>query len=440
MLAALLSLGAADAVAQTGGVSTIRDEEIETTLRNFAAPIFQQAGIPAQNVRFILLQRTELNAFVAGGMNIFVHTGLIMETKTADQLVGVLAHETGHIAHGDLLRMKMNLDNLSMEAMVATVLGIAIAATTGQGDAAIATTAAGQHMAERNLLTHSRIQETAADQEAVQYLKNAGLPLEGLLHFLEKMESEELLPESQQTEYVRTHPLTRDRISYMQGVVEQQRIHPQLPPGWAEAHERMRAKLKGFLYPDQALMDKGNSISSRYGRAIGTYRKGKMQDAIALLDPLIKAEPKNPYFYELKGQILFESGKVEDSLAPYAKAVEYAPRSGLIRAAYAHALLESKTDTKKREAEAIKQLTRALEVEPREAQSHRMLAIAYGKQGQEGMSQLHLAEEAVLQGKFDIAIRQARLAGSTLPKNSASWLRSTDILAFAQKKKKEKKG
>ncbi|MEZ0261306.1 MAG: M48 family metalloprotease [Alphaproteobacteria bacterium] len=439
LLAALLSLGAADAVAGRDNVSAIRDEEIERSLRDFTAPIFQQAGLSSQYVRFVLLDKNELNAFVAGGMNIFINTGLILETKSADQLVGVLAHETGHIAHGDLLRSKMNLENLSMEAMVATVLGIAIAAATGSGDAAMATTAAGQHAAERALLTHSRIQETAADQSAVQYMKGAGLPLDGLLAFLEKMESEELLPESQQTEYMRTHPLTQDRISYMQGVVDQQRVKATLPAGWPEQHARMKSKLMGFLFPDRALQDKSDTVAAKYGRAIAMFRKGKMTEALALLEPLIKAEPQNPYFLELKGQILFENGKIEESLAPYSKAVQFAPRSGLIRASYAHALLESKADPKKRQAEAVKQLTLALQTEPRESRSHRMLAIAYGKQGQQGLSHLHLAEESLLQNKLDNAIRESRLAGETLSKNSASWLRSTDILALAQKKKKQKK-
>lgn len=435
---ALIALVTVSTRADAAGMGVIRDEEIEQSLRIFTKPVFDQAGLSPAAVKFILIDQNDLNAFVAGGQNIFVFTGLIMRTSDPSELIGVLAHETGHIANGDLIRMRREMEDLSFQVMAATLLGIAVGAAAGSGEAGMAVVSAGASIGQRTALRHSRIQETAADQSAVAYLKGARMPVSGLVSFMQKLADQELLPESQQTEYVRTHPLTRDRISSLEHAADGYKGTP-MPAQWNDLHARMVAKLKGFLLPDHALQDKGNGVPARYGRAIALYRKGKTDDALKLLAPLIKEEPKNPYFLELKGQILFERGRIDESLPVYASAVALAPQSGLIRAAYGHALLESGKDTQKHYAEAVKQFQLALRTEPKDAKTHHFLGVAYGKQGQEGMSRLHLAEEQLLRGKTDYAIREARLAQQSLAKNSASWIRAGDILDAARRQKKQDK-
>ena len=432
---ALVTCLAAPAVA--GGV--IRDEEIEQDLKTFMRPVFREAGVSPSSVRFIILENPEMNAFVAGGQNIFLHTGLILETRNVAELIGVCAHETGHIAHGDLIRSRTVAENISVEALVAEVLGIVAAVGARSGDAAAAVTSATGSIAQRAFLTHSREQETAADQAGVSFLQAAGLPITGFLSFMQKLSSQELLPDSAQSEYVRTHPLTQDRVNYLANVVEQERNHHAAPEAWEEMHARIKAKLLGYLFPDQALLDKGTSVASQYGRAIAWYRKGELQKALAQLDPLIAAQPKDPYFYELKGQILFENGKIDAALPAYAKAVEFAPQSGLIRAAYGHALLESTTDAQAHEAEAIKQLEASLDTEALQPETHHQLAIAYGKQGKEGISRLHLAEEGLLENKPEFAITEAKLAQQALPKGTPAALRASDILDLAKKNAKKMK-
>ena len=425
--------------ASAAAAGVIRDEEIEQDIKTFLRPVFLEAGVSPSSVRFIILDNREINAFVAGGQNIFLNTALILETKNVDELVGVCAHETGHIAHGDIIRTRQTMENISLETLVIQVLGMAAAIGAGSGQAAAAVASATSTAGLRSFLTHSRQQETAADQAGVSFLQHAHLPVTGMLSFMQNLAGQELLPESSQSEYMRTHPLTQDRVNYVQGVVDQERSHYASPAKWAEMHARIKAKLKGYLYPDQALQDKGDSVPSRYGRAIAYYRKSDMPKALALLDPLLTEQPRDPYFHELKAQILFENGKIEESLGPYAKAVEYAPQSGLIRAAYGHALLEAKADASKRQAEAIKQLQISLQSEPLQPQTHHMLAIAYGKQGQEGMSRLHLAEEGLLENKPDFAIKEARLAQAALPKSSPAQLRASDILDLAKKNAKKMK-
>ncbi len=419
--------------------SVIRDQEIESDLKVFMRPIFLAAGVSPTSVRFIILEDPELNAFVAGGQNIFLHTGLILKTKNVDELIGVCAHETGHIAHGDIIRTRATYEHISMETLAAEILGVAAAIGAHSGEAAAAVTSASTSIGERAFLTHSREQETAADAAGISFLEEAHLPTDGILSFMQTLAGQDLLPTSEQSEYVRTHPLTQDRVNYLQDAVDKERVHYTAPAGWAEMHARIKAKLMGYLQPDQALQNRGTDLPSQYGRAIAYYRKNDVQKALDTLNPLIAANPKDPYFYELKGQILFENGRIEEAVAAYTKAVEFAPDSGLIRASYGHALLESTVDTKKRGDEAIKQLNASLQTEPLDPETHHMLAIAYGKGGQEGLSRLHLAEENLLENKPDNAITEAKLAQANLPKGSAGALQAADILEEARKNAKELK-
>jgi predicted Zn-dependent protease len=429
-----LLLSAADAQAN---MRFIRDQETEDALHLFSRPIFQQAGLSPSAVRFILVEDDSLNAFVAGGQNIFIHTGLLLETTDIAELLGVIAHETGHIASGHLFRTQMAVDDITMQSMLINILGLAAAIGAGSGDAAGAAMTAGSTFAQRSFFKHSRVQESSADQSGVRYLKDAHLPLEGFLSFMGKLSSQELLPESQQSEYVRTHPLTRDRIDFLQNTVDGQRSKGQVPPEWIDIHARLRAKLYGYLFPERAINNTGADIASRYGRTIALYRRGRTAEALAETDKLIAAENKNPWFYELKGQILFENGNVSEAVAPYKNAVTYAPHSGLLRQAYAHALLESKGGDKALQ-EAVEQLKTSLRTEPYQARTHRLLATAYGRLGDKGMSHLHLAEEAYIRRNFSFARREIVLAQKTLPKNSPAWLRAEDIMAEIRKKDQKK--
>lgn len=433
-LCLLLSTAAAQA-----DMRFIRDQETEDALHLFARPIFQQAGLTPSSVRFILVGDDTLNAFVAGGQNMFFHTGLLLETSDIAELLGVIAHETGHIASGHLFRTQTAMDDISMQSMLISILGLAAAIGARSGDAAGAAMTAGSTFAQRSFLKHSRVQESAADQAGVRYLKDAHLPLDGFLSFMGKLSAQELLPESQQSEYVRTHPLTRDRIDFLQTAVNQQRRKDPVPPEWIETHKRIRAKLFGYLFPERAVNDKGTDIASRYGRTIALYRRGRTAEALAETDRLIALEKNNPWFHELKGQILFENGQVAESVAPYKTAVTHAPHSGMIRAAYAHALMESsRNDDKAALQEAVSQLKASLRTEPYQARTHRLLATAYGRLGQDGMSHLHLAEEAFIRGNYAFARREIILAQKSLPKNSPAWLRADDIQAEIRKKEQKK--
>ena len=432
------ALAASDtASAQSRGLSLIRDAEIESAIRRMSEPVFNAAGIAADDVTIALIEDNRINAFVAGGMNLFIHTGLLIRTEDPLELIGVVAHETGHIAGGHLVRTREAIENASIQAILATVLGVAAAIGGGDGNAGAAVMMGGAELARRGFMQFSRGQESSADQAALTYLEGAQMSPRGMVSFLRKLESEELLPQSRQTEYVRTHPLTRDRVDAVQQGVERSRYRDRkLPAEFYEMHRRMKAKLLGFIQPQVALRvysEQDQSFAARYARAIATYKRGDVQAALPMVEALIAAEPQNPFLHELKGQILFENGRVVEAIQPYRTAVQLMPDSGLLRIALGHALIE--TNNLAALDEAVQHLTAAARQERKTPSLHRLLAIAYGKRGEDGLARLHLAEEAILQQKKDVARMQATAAQRTLPVGSPGWMRSQDIMRASEKEK-----
>lgn len=415
----------------------IRDTEIENIIREWSAPVIKAADMEPEQINFILVQNPAINAFVAGGPNIFLFTGLIEKADTPDEVIGVIAHELGHIRGGHLVRTRGAASNASYESLLGTLLGIGAAVLTGEGDLGAAIIAGSQGSAINRYLAFSRVQESSADQAALQYLERAEMNPQGLVNFMRKLENEELLPASQQSEYVRTHPLTANRIDALQqGVRDSSFSSARNPEHWQEQHDRVVAKLRGFIQPEQVLWDynlKDTSVAASYARAIAAYRMNKVEESLSQMNALIEREPDNPYFWELKGQILMDFGRIEDSIKAYEKSLSIQSNAPLIRIAYAHSLIESGT-TETRLEEAIKQLHRAAQKENRSTRLQRLLATAYGKMGQTSLAQLHLAEEALLRNDIKYAKERAEIALRGLSEGSQGWIRAQDILHFADQK------
>lgn len=413
--------------------SIIRDSEIESYFKEWSAPLLKSAQIPNGSVNVILVQSNQMNAFVAGGANIFFYTGLIEKTDGPGELMGVFAHELGHIAGGHLVSTRDALERASYESILGTVIGIGAAVLSGNGGAASAIIAGTQGIAERKFLKHSRVNESAADQAALSYFEEAKYNPDGLGSFLEKLKDQELLPTSRQSEYVRTHPLTRNRIEAVQNRADSSNYKDApFPAHWVDQHARMKAKLIGFISPGRVAWeydDRDLGIPAEYARTIAAYRENRIDDAIKGVDGLIAREPKNPYFHELKGQMLVEFSRVEQGLAPYQMAIKLKPREPLFRIAYAHALIESRNDGA-RLNEAIEQLQRAAKRERRSGRVHRLLATAHGRLGQENLAKIHLAEEAVLQRRLDYAKRLAKAVLSEEQPQSVTWIKARDLLDY----------
>jgi len=439
-------------------IAFIRDAEIENYLHNLAVPIYRAADMNPESVTISIVRSGAVNAFVAEGMNEFFYTGLLQLTDNPEQLAGVIAHETGHIAGGHLIRGKEEMRNASAEAMLGTILATMAGAASGNAGVVAGGIAGSMQVAERNFLSFSRAQESSADAAALRFLDRAGISARGMSEFLRKLEGQDLLPKDRQAEYVRTHPLTQDRIDLVQRHYEASPIKSaKVESKFYAMHERMKAKLQGFLQPETALLryaDGDPRLPAQYARAIALYRTGQQERALVLTDGLIRQEPQNPFFYELKAQIQFENGRVEEAITNYKSAVELLPSSALLQQAYGHALLEGKDKRKEKSRLdlAIQHLLEANRLEERMPVTWRFLAAAWGRKAEmtkepryESMAVYALAEEAVAQGNEKTASRLADRAMKGLPKGSAYWLRAQDIklsTTFDEEdnEKKEKKG
>ena len=393
-------------------------------------------GLSPSAVNFVFIQDNEVNAFVAGGQNIFIHTGLIERTDRLDELLGVVAHELGHISGGHLVRTKQAMENASYEAILGTLIGVGAALAGGSPGAAGGAAAAAGSSAQRSFLSYSRVQESSADQAGLTYLKQANIDPYGLVSFMEKMGDQDLLPQTQQLEYVRTHPLSRNRLSAIEKrATESPAYQKGVPSQWNAEYELVKAKLLAFVSPERVSWeyeDRDNSLPARYARTIADYRQNRIEKAVEGVNALIKENPNNPYFHELKGQMLSEYGRIKESLPSYRKSLEILPEAGLIRVAYAHALIESSGGNKGDLEEAITQLKKAQLQEKRSTRLHRLMATAYGRLGNEGSAGLHLAEEALLQGRKDYAKSRVTGALNSLPKGSGDWYRAQDILNYLE--------
>jgi len=410
--------------------SLIRDTEVETIIRFYSTPLFRAAGLKESNVKIFIVKDNSLNAFIAGGQRLFINTGLILASETANQIIGVIAHETGHISGGHLSRMHSALSKNSTASALSLVLGGAAAIATGRSDVGAAIFSGGQNLALRNFLSYSRVQEAAADQAATQFLDQTKTSARGLLEFMEKLGDQELLSIGQQDPYVRTHPLTRERIDTIANFVENSPYsNKKDPPYIAGLHHLMKAKIFAFVHPAvrtfQRYKKNDNSLHGRYARAIGLYRQGKLDDALQLMDSLISEKPANPYFHELRGQMLFEGARLAESLASYRIAVKLMPGSALIRRDLARVQLEL-NEQPLIEA-AVKNLEAALTVERDSAFNWRLLAIAHRKNNDQGRSSLALAEEALIENKPESANYHAGRALKLFPHGSREWLQGEDI-------------
>ncbi len=419
-----------EAAAQ-GQLRLIRDAEIEATIRAYADPIFTAAGLDPRGIQVHLIQSDKINAFVAGGMRLFINTGLIMRTKTPNDLIGVIAHETGHIAGGHQARIQEALADRTIEAIIGTVLGIGAGIATGNPGVAAGGVLLSQQIAQRDLLKYSRAQESAADQAGMKYLDATGQSSKGMLSLFEILARQETLLPNQQDPYLLTHPLTRDRIDSVAQHLSQSPYKDAVDsPEMMERHRRMLAKLNGYLlsfdrvrsiYPES-----DHSSEALYARAISFYRVGHLAEALALMDQLLAQAPNDAYYLEQKAQILFEGGQIAVAIPIYKAALDQAPDEPLIRFELAQAIVESgNTPDFTQAVELLKEVTRW---EPRNARAWQLLAVAYGQSGDLGMAAMAQAESAYALGKKKDAKMFANRALDKLSTGSPGWLRAQDIL------------
>lgn len=448
------------------GIPLIRDAETEKFLRDITNPILKIADLEPQNVTIYIVNDNSLNAFVTGGQNIFINTGLIRKYQTPDTLIGVIAHETGHIAGGHLARSKEGMKEANSAMLLSYLLGIG-AALSGSPDAGAALIMGGSQSAQRLYTKYTRGQEEAADQYAIKYLDKLRYPATGLINLLEYFEQQLVGYKGQIDEYLLTHPISKKRIDLIKARTKgdnfsDKKINSKFQPQMDD----VLAKLEGFIdNPDQLLEKYKNKSDdkAKYIKSIALYRIGKIDEAIKLLDEVIentfqksrkttisrnyskfyvtRHQPSGYYrfklgfLFELKGQILFEGGKMQDSVIAYNKAINLLPNqnSSLAKLSFATSILEINTSDKELINRAIRSLIEAKKYEKQTPMIFKQLANAYSRISDDGLSLLNLAEFNLLKDEKEKARKYAKEAKKKIKKSDKiNQLRADDIVALAK--------
>lgn len=426
---AAVVLGLCFAPAPISAQSIIRDAEIERTLRMLAAPVYDAGGLTIERVPIVVVNNRELNAFVTGANVMFLHSGMIVELETPEELIAVIAHEAAHVIERHIVTRIAAAETASSQAIVSTIIGIG-AAVAGAGEAGAAGASVGQQIALRDLLSFTRAQEAGADQTGVRLMNEARIDPAAMLRVLERFDR----PAGAfgVDPYAVTHPLGGARIRLLEDAVARS---PARGLGVSDDmtywHGRMRAKIDGFLTPISATTTPrryGDPELDLYREAIYLYRLPDPDGAIAAIDQLLAMRPNDPYYWEMKGYILINSGRGADAIEPYRRAVELAPNEPLIVAQLGRALLF--LETPEANAEALRLLERAVLADPYGVSMRRSLAIAYARAGDDGMAAVVTAERLALSGRISEAHIHAERARAVLPVGSPGWLRAEDILGM----------
>ena len=422
----IASLTVTPAMAQ----SILRDAETEALFDEISAPMIAAAGLDPKNVDIILIQDKEINAFVAGGQAVYIHSGLITTADTANEVQGVIAHELGHVSGSHVVRFNEGIKAATGISILSLVLGIA-AIAAGAGDAGAGILAAGQQAALGKFLAFSRTQESSADAAGASYLAKSGVSGVGMVSFFRKLQNVEYryaIP--QDDSYGRTHPLTGERIAALQEkLMADSAWGRKTDPALEAKFQRVKAKLKGFVSePRQTLIDfpeTNKSIPARYALAYAWHRSAYPEKALEEANALLKAVPHDPYFLELKGQILLESGRAVEALPILREAVNETNAQGLIATLFGHALVA--TENKDNLAEAQTVLRAAVAKDNDNPFAWYQLGVVYEQTGDRPRAALATAERYNLEGRARLALVSAEEAMHGIPTGTSDWIRAQDI-------------
>jgi predicted Zn-dependent protease len=417
--------------------SILRDAETEQLLADLAAPLIEASELDAGNVEIVLINDPSINAFVAGGQVVYVHAGLINAAETANEVQGVIAHELGHITAGHVVRFEERTRAANGITILSLLLGVG-AALAGAGDAAIGAMMAGQQAAIGSFLAFNRNQEAATDLAGARYLSGAGISGRGSLAFFERLRNMEIrrgYSQSDEASYMRTHPLAGDRLQTLRDLYA-------ADPAWDAPDDpelqdrflRVRAKLFGYLAEPQRTFnmypESDASIPARYARAFAYNKEAQIEKALAEVEGLLALEPDNPYFLEVKGQVLLESGRPADALEPLRRATDITLNQPLIAGMFGHALIATENQDNYAEAERV--LRAAVARDRYNPFAWYQLGVVYAARGDIPRARLASAEQQVMARNYPEALRNAQAAEAGLPVGSPDWIRAQDVALEAR--------
>ncbi|MCA0978854.1 M48 family metalloprotease [Qipengyuania flava] len=435
-IAAILAL-AIFAAQPAAAQSILRDAETEAFLDDISKPLIEAAGLEPNNVDVILINDPSINAFVAGGQAVYIHSGLIDAADTANEVQGVIAHELGHVTGGHVIRIGEGYQTAANISILSLLAGIG-AALAGGGEAAMGIIAAGQQAAMGKFLAFSRTQEASADAAGAEYLSKAGITGKGSLAFFGKLLNQEFrrgISQKDESGFYRTHPLSGDRIAKLSEVYERDPAwDAPLNQKWETNFARVKAKLEGYVADPEATLrdypESDTSIPALYARAYAYHKDALVERALETTDALIAKAPDDPYFLELKGQVLLESGRPEEAIVPLRKAVDLTRAEPLIASSLGHALIATEDKANFEEAEQV--LRAAVGRDRYNPFAWYQLGVVYAARGDMARARLASAEQQVMRRQYPLALRSAQAAEAQLPYGSPDWLRAQDIAMEAR--------
>jgi predicted Zn-dependent protease len=424
---------------QEKGPPVIRDTEAEQLLREYTRPVLRAAGLEKQNIQIVIINDNTFNAFVADGRRIFVNYGAIMQSETPNQIIGVLAHETGHLAGGHLAKMREQIAQAQTQMIIAMLLGAGalVAGARGNGNnglanAGAAAVAGPQEMIRRTLISYVRQQEENADRAGVKFLNATGQSARGMYETFKRFTNESLFAARGADPYLQSHPMPAERVAALEEIARSSPYWDKKDdPALQLRHDMMRAKISAFMERQDTVYRRyplsNETLPSRYAHAITTYLHGDLRSAIAQIDALIQVQPNNPYFYELRGQALLEGGKPAEAIAPLRRAVQLSNSAPLIEMLLGQALVASNNKALTEEAIAILRAAVARETEA--PLGYTQLAMAYGRKGDYAEADLASAQAAFLRGDNKTARELASRAKTRFAVGTPGWVKADDIVA-----------
>jgi predicted Zn-dependent protease len=439
------TMGTSGAVlAQDFSVGTVLDDtEIGATLNAYARPLMIAGGVQPGSIQIHMVVDDSMNAFATQGNHVYFHTGLLLRARNSNEVIGVMAHEIGHIAGGHVIMMSSDMAGPNTISLLATLLGVAAGVVSGNPEVGMAVMMGGQRAAIGEYLSFSRGQESRADQFALKALRDTRQSAQGLHDFFERLAGEERLITSNKDPYVRTHPLNVDRMGSIEAAM-QASPYTSIPPDpeLERQHKRMLAKLFAFLKPQMTTLQRypesDKSIDARYARTIAYYRRGQFKEAMPLVESLIADAPQDPFFWQIKGDMELSRSKTDDAVVAYREAIKYLPNAPEILTAMAHAMVEN--GKLEYAAEAQGALKHALAIDPENVRAWDLLARSYSQSDNMGLSAYAAAEKAILIGEFGAVARYSNEAEKLLEKDTPTWYRLQDIKVLAQNYLRDMRG
>ena len=441
MTAVALAVAPMAAMAQQNkGPPVLRDTETEQLLREYTRPILRAAGLEKQNIQMVIINQGVFNAFVADGRRIFVNYGAIMQSETPNQIIGVMAHETGHLAGGHLAKMREQMAQAQTQMIIAMLLGagaMVAGAQGGGGNSGLANAGAAMFSApgeiiRRNLLSYVRQQEENADKAGVKFLNATGQSARGMYETFKRFTDESLFAARGSDPYVQSHPMPAQRVAALEELARSSPYWDKKDdPALQLRHDMVRAKISAFMERQETVYRRyplsNNSLPARYAHAISTYLHGDLRSALAQIDALIQQQPNNPYFYEVRGQALLEGGKPQEAIAPLRKAVALSNNAPLIEMLLGQALVATGNNAYTDEAIAILRAAVARETEA--PIGYMQLAMAYGRKGDYAQADLASAQAAYLRGDSKTARDLASRAKTRFAIGTPGWVKADDIVS-----------